>query len=97
MERKEDLESKLRVCEANLRIIEGKKNFQYNDLFTLHAFSQEGFHCYEDEIPLPDDCKFIGRFIQSVKDYYTAQIHNIKLELEVLNYVTTQHFRKPRT
>lgn len=84
MEPKEVLESKLRVYEANLRIINEKKNFKYNDLFTLHAFSQQGFHCYDDEIQLPDDSKFIGDFIQSVKDYYSANIHNIKLELENL-------------
>ena len=89
MGRKTVLEGKLRVCETNLRIINEKKDFRYNDMFWLRAFSQQGFRHYEDDIPLPDDSEFIGRFIQSVKDYYNAEIHNIKLELEDL-YGTTR-------
>ena len=97
MERKEDLERKLRVASVNLSIIEEKKDFECNQLFWLKGFTQEGFRHYEEEIPLPDDIEFIKAFIQRVKDYYKAEIHNIKLELEVLDYVATQHLRQPRT
>ena len=84
MGRKEVLESKLREYEANLRIIDEKKDFIYNDMFFLHSFSQYGFRHYEDDIPLPDNSEFIGQLIQSVKNYYSEKIKSIKLELENL-------------